>query len=157
MNVSPERFVRIFALGSPHGDDQVAWRIAEQLSQDVNVLPLIHKLATPWDLVELLVPDCSVIVIDACAGDAPPGTVLRLGERELATSPLARQSTHGGSLIESLDLAKSLQKQIRELVVLAVVVQSCEPSAELSESALLAVDDVVGQVQALLSEWLPKR
>jgi hydrogenase maturation protease len=151
------RLVRIVALGSPHGDDQVAWMIADRLSQDPMVRPLVHTLSTPWDLVELLVPECSVIVIDACAGDARPGTVLRLGESELATSPLARRSTHGGSLIESLDLAKSLQKKIRDLVVFAVAVQSCEPGAELSESARCAVDDVVTQVQALLSEWLPRR
>ena len=157
MTDHPEQHVRIFALGSPHGDDQVAWMIAEQLSQDPNVRPFVHKLATPWDLVEMLVPDFSVIVIDAWVGDARLGTVLRIGERELATAPLARHSTHGGSLIESLKLAKSLGKEIRELVVFAVAVESCEPGAELSESARCAVDDAAGQVQALLSEWLPKR
>lgn len=157
MTVYSERRVRIFALGSPHGDDQVAWLIAQRLRQDPNVRPLVHRLTTPWDLVELLVPDCSVIVIDACVGGAGPGTVLLLGERDLANSPPTRHSTHGGSLVDALELARSLQKEVRKLVVFAVVVESCAPSAELSESARFAVDDVVGQVQSLLSEWLPRR
>jgi len=157
MTACPPRLVRIVALGSPHGDDQVAWVIADRLSQDPHIRPLIHTLETPWDLVELLVADCSVIVIDAGIGGARPGTVLRIGESELATSPPARQSTHGGSLIQSLELARTLQRTIRELVVFAVAVESCEPGAELSESARRAVDDVVLRVQDLLSEWLPKR
>ncbi|MBI2480123.1 MAG: hydrogenase maturation protease [Planctomycetia bacterium] len=179
MTALRERSVRIFALGSPHGDDQVAWMIAERLSQDLTLQPLVHTLATPWDLVELLVPDCSVIVIDACVreatagwagrettpttvidacfGGATAGTVLRINESELATSPIARQSTHGGSLFESLELARALQRTIREIVVFAVAVESCEPGSELSESARCAVDDTVRQVQVLLSEWLPNR
>ncbi|MEO8497604.1 MAG: hypothetical protein ABI614_21260, partial [Planctomycetota bacterium] len=107
MTISKERVVCNYALGSPHGDDRVAWVIAERLAQDPNVRSLVHPLATPWDLVELLVTDCSVIVIDACAGIAAPGTVLRIGERELASTPLARHSTHGGSLVESLELGSA--------------------------------------------------
>ena len=117
----------------------------------------MYTLATPWDLVELLVPDCSVIVIDACVGCAPTGTVLRIDESELATSSITSQSTHSGSLIQALELAKSLHRTICELVTFAVAVESCEPGAELSESARCAVDDVVRQVQVLLSEWLPTR
>ena len=65
---SPQRIVRIFALGSPHGDDQVARVIADRLSEDPLIRSITYRLATPWDLVELLEPDCSVIVIDACVG-----------------------------------------------------------------------------------------
>ena len=157
MTVSSEKAVRVFALGSPHGDDQIAWAIAERLSQDPHLRPVVHKLATPWDLVELLVPDCSVVVIDACLGSARPGTILRLNESELANSPQARQSTHGVRLVDAIELGRTLRKEIRELVVFAVAVQSCEPGAELSESARSAVDDVVREVQVLLSEWLPRR
>ncbi len=157
MSSHPERIVRIFALGSPHGDDRVAWIIAEQLSQSPAFRPFVHTLATPWDLVERLPADCSVIVIDACVGCAAPGSVSRISERELATSPLARQSTHGGSLLDSIALARALGRTIRELVVFAVAVESCEPGAEMSESAHDAVDDAVRQVGDLLSEWLPKR
>jgi hydrogenase maturation protease len=156
MKVLPQRNVRIFALGSPHGDDQVAWIVAKRLVRDPALQPLVHALATPWDLVDLLVPDCSVIVIDACGGLAAPGKVLRVNESELATSPIARQSTHGGSLFESLELARTLQRTIRELIVFAVPVESCEPASELSESARRIVDDVVQQIQVLLSAWLPK-
>lgn len=155
MTESSPRTVRIFALGSPHGDDQVAWAVADRLSEDPFLQSITYKLATPWDLVELLVPDCSVIVLDACAGVDSPGSVLRIGENELASSPISRQSTHGGSLLQSLDMAKALQRTIRELVVFGVVVESCEPGDALSESARRAVDDAVQQIRILLSEWLP--
>ena len=146
MNVGPERIVRIFALGSPHGDDRVAWAVAERLSQDEQVRPLVYTLATPWDLVERLVPDCSVIVLDACVGTASPGTVLRFGERELAASPLARPSTHGGSLFESVELAKSLHKNIREFVVFAVVVVVRRLGMRISKHGCAAA--LVGDVPA---------
>ena len=154
---SPQRIVRIFALGSPHGDDQVAWVVADRLSEDPLIRSITYQLATPWDLVELLVPDCSVIVIDACVGVASPGSVLRIGENELASSPVARQSTHGGSLLQALEMAKALRRTIRELAVFGIAVESCEPGDALSESARHAVGDVVLQIEILLSEWLPKR
>lgn len=157
MTVPAPRNVRVFALGSPRGDDQVAWIIAEKLSRDPSVRVSVHTLATPWDLIEFLVPDCSVVVIDACVGGAAPGTVLRIDESQLAASPLARQSTHGASLVDALELAKTLGRTTRELVVFAVAVESCEPGAELSESAHRAADEAVRQVQDLLSEWLPTR
>lgn len=157
MSSHAARIVRIFALGSPHGDDRVAWDAADRLSQDPLIQPLVHKLATPWDLVELLTPDCSVIVIDACRGSDSPGAVLCVTQSDLAASPVARQSTHGGSLLGALELARSLQRTIRELVAFAVTIESCEPGAEMSESAHAAVDDVVRKVLVQLSEWLPAR
>ncbi len=152
-----ERNVRILALGSPHGDDRVAWVIADRLSQDPHVQSLVRKLASPWDLVHHLVPECSVIVLDACIGSTCPGSIWRISERELANSPLAHPSTHGGSLVQSLELARALHRTIREVVVFGVAVESCEPGAELSESAHSAVDDVVHNVQDLLSEWLAEQ
>lgn len=149
------RSIRIVALGSPHGDDQVGWAIAERLSQDSNVRPFIHILASPWDLIELLQPGHSVIVVDAYVGSASPGTVLRVEENDLANSPINSRSTHSGSLIESLKLAKSLGKEIRELVVFAVAVESSEPNANLSESARYAVNETVQRIQNQLREWLP--
>jgi hydrogenase maturation protease len=157
MTVHTERVVRIVALGSPHGDDQVAWVIAERLSEDPMLRPLVRTLATPWGLIEYLTPACSVIVIDACVGCAPLGAVIRIDESELRTSSLGVRSTHGGSLIESLELANKLERAPRDLVVFAVAVEACEPGAELSTSARCAVDDAVRQVNALLSEWLPMR
>ncbi|MCA9120255.1 MAG: hydrogenase maturation protease [Planctomycetaceae bacterium] len=155
--MSCRRSIQIFALGSPHGDDRVAWVAADRLSQDSAIRPFVHTLVTPWDMVQLLLPDCSVIVIDACLGCSVPGAVHRLTGRELATSPAARHSTHGGSLAGSIELAATLQRTIRELVVFAVEVESCEPGTELSESAHAGVDAVVEQIRAQLSEWMPAR
>ncbi len=155
MTADPKRTVRIVALGSPHGDDQVAWVIARRLSQDPTLRPLVRTVATPWDLVECLTPNSSVVVIDACVGCAPLGRVMRINENELATSSIGGQSTHGGSLIESLALAKKLRRTARDLVVFAVAVEACGPGAELSESARGAVDEAIDRIHDLLSEWLP--
>ena len=145
--------VRILALGSPHGDDQVGWKIAERLVLDPHVAPYVHSLTTPWELVDHVTPDCSVIVIDGCRGAAQPGSVVTCQESELSHLSTRDCSTHGGSLLEAVELARRLDRPIRELVVVAVEIEACRPETELSESALAGIDVAVQMVREKLAEW----
>jgi len=59
------------------------------------------------DLIELLAGRQRVIVVDAVAGDEPPGTVLRLSEHDLAADRFSL-SVHDFDLPQVLALARKL-------------------------------------------------
>lgn len=112
--------LRILALGSPHGDDRVAWDVAENLLAEANFAGRVHKLATPIEIVEFLHADAEVLVVDSCVSGAPMGTVRRFDGDALTELPANRHSTHGGSLADALRLAESLGRRPANLTVLVV-------------------------------------
>lgn len=144
--------IRVLALGSPHGDDQVGWIVAQRLSLDPELAPFVHLLSSPWDVLEYLEPRCSIIVIDACHGGSNVGTVVKVPVSRLPQSNLASCSTHGGQLSDALELARRLNKVARQIVVFAIVIEVCEVGAAMSESASNAVSEAVAVIRAYLSE-----
>jgi hypothetical protein len=62
--------VRIVALGSPHGDDRVAWVVAERLASEPALRGSIFKIDSPYQLVDHFSAGCPVILLDACRSGA---------------------------------------------------------------------------------------
>lgn len=150
-----EQEVHIVALGSPHGDDQVAWRVAERLALDSTSIRVV-PLTTPWDLLEHLLQERRIIVLDACCTGAAPGTVFRINGLQLDHLPGDRFSTHGGSVAEIIKLATALGRRPQALVILAVEITSANPTSEISERGHLAITELERQVRRELSQWEPR-
>ncbi len=126
--------VAILALGSPHGDDQMAWRIADLLSKRPDLQGIVHRLRSPWELLDFAQPDCRLVVLDACRTGNAVGAVLRIPPgSDLAQ--FGAHSTHGGSIADAIQLAESLGRRIQELTVLGIEVEMCDSGTELSDSA----------------------
>lgn len=125
----------VLALGSPHGDDQIAWSVADRLSADPSIRASCARLASPWDVVPYLKTGQAVIIIDACRSGAPAGTIHRLSALELPAQPGMSASTHGGRLADGLRLAESLGCDVSQVVIYAIEMEGCRPGAPLSELA----------------------
>ena len=142
----------ILALGSPHGDDQTAWCVADRLSHD----PLFHgtctRLASPWDLIPYLDPGQSVIIIDACRSGAAAGTIHRLTAQEVPHQPKTLASSHGSSLTDALSLAAALGHDLSQVVIYAVEMEACQPGAPLSAVAYRAAEDLAIRIQDALAD-----
>lgn len=145
--------IRILALGSPHGDDQVAWRVVDNLARDSSSTYRALSTPTPWDILEHLSPERRVIVLDACCSGAEPGTVFRVTGAHFEQLRGDRMSTHGGDLAAILRLAGALGRLPQVLVILAVEIASAEPTSELSEQGRQAVIELERQVRQELSQW----
>lgn len=126
--VRPRRTV--LALGSPHGDDQVAWHVVDRLADTKEFQVAAVKIASPFEIAAHVDAGLDMIVIDACRFGAAPGTVLRFEEHDLERLQLGVASTHGGSLTEGLQLAKALGRRPARLTVLAVEIESSFPNGD---------------------------
>lgn len=139
--------VRILALGSPHGDDQVGWCVADRLASDPDLAGCVFKLYHPLQMIEMFRDGRATLIVDACRSGAAPGTVRRLEADSLDELPTAGISTHGGSVAEVLRLAEALGRRPDSMVVLAVEVTESGPGGELTDSGRSAALRLERQVR----------
>jgi len=104
------------------------------------------------DLLDVLAERRKVVVIDAIAGDSPPGTVLRLTPADLAPRHERGVSLHDLGLLETLALAEQLNVSPEEVVIIGVKPHSVACGLELSPELARAVPQIIELVLAEL-EW----
>jgi len=144
--------IRVLALGSPHGDDRVAWCVAERL-QCERLAGSLHKIACAWDLLDHLHSVSKVLILDACSSGAPVGTLIHLNEQNLNESRVGYGSTHSGTISESLRLARVLERRFGEVIVLAVEIGDPSSGPEMSQGARVAARKLEAAAHQLLSQW----
>jgi hydrogenase maturation protease len=144
MNLAqPLPLLRILAIGSPHGDDQAAWYVADALVEDASFQTRCAKLSTPWDLLKHLATPGRCIIIDACRSGASSGAIHHLTPDDLSGFSSSATSSHGGGLPTVFRLAEALGYDLSGVSIIAIEVGVCETGAPLSESARCAADDLV--------------
>lgn len=136
----------ILALGSPHGDDQAGWLVADALVNVPQFQGKCHKLATPWDLLTQLKTSCDQIIIDACMSGSVPGTIHQLRLHQLEALQGTFTSSHGCSLPTTLQLAKTLGYDLSRTVVYAIEIDSAEPGRPVSDAVRTGVDELVERI-----------
>ena len=102
--------VRVIGIGQPSaGDDGVGIAVAHALR--TLRLPAgveIHEIVDPASLVELLDGIRRAILIDAVVGDCAPGRLLCLTPEALAGERLTPLSSHATSVVQGIQLARTL-------------------------------------------------
>lgn len=101
---------RVICLGSPHGADALAWRLADALEMRLSAAAAggaveIVRCASPAQIGGLFAGADEVVILDAVA-QLPAGTL-----RELAPAEIEDQrahSSHGLGLVTVLALARAL-------------------------------------------------
>jgi hydrogenase maturation protease len=144
--------IQIVALGSPHGDDRVAWQAAERLQSDARLARAVRKIASPWDLIDSLHSRSKVIVLDACCSGETAGTLVEFWGPDLEEYLDRGCSTHGGSISECLRLARALGRTCDDVVVLAVEIDQ-PAGVELSAAGREAVRKLEEGARQVLSRW----
>jgi len=139
---------RILALGSSHGDDQAAWRVIELLSADPDCADRCARLNSPWDAVSHLAGGGPMIIVDACKSGAAGGTIHRWSALGLPAESGSRTSSHGGSLREAFELAKSLGYDLSAVTIFGIEVEATDPGMPLSPTAREAVDRLVQLIRS---------
>lgn len=140
----------VIGLGNrDRGDDAVGLLVAGQLRGLVpkGVRVLEHE-GDPVALLELWEGVDLTVVIDAVRSGAPPGTVQRFEaqERALPSTVAFGISTHGVGLAETIELARSLRKLPKRLIVYGVEGACFEIGRGLSPEVDRALGDVVQSV-----------
>jgi hydrogenase maturation protease len=147
-------------IGSPHGDDQVGWHVAERLRGRLSSVDgiLIRRAILPIDLVDWLDEIGHLHVCDACQSGAPPGSLHRwdwsAAGRMDADGPspfdnfslLRSTGTHNCGLGEVLCLARKLGCLPSRVTVWGVEAAQFEPNNPLSGQLQTAISQIVATI-----------
>ena len=142
-------------LGSPfRGDDAVGPVVAERLrAVGAAVLDCADE---PTRLLELWAGLDTVVVVDALRSGAAPGTLRRV---DAGDGPLPRElhlaSTHALGIADALELARTLDRAPRRVVVLGLEGGSFGIGEELTPEVEAALDGLVAAALAELGEGAP--
>lgn len=140
--------VKVVGVGSPYGDDQAGWRVADALRDIVRrrtfggVVVGVDTCDRPGVRLLDLMADCeAVVLVDALHGGGRPGTVHRLTLEDVVSGrpPL---SSHGMALAEALALGAALEDLPPRLVVYGIgidTVRCRQPGAALTPPVAAAV------------------
>lgn len=144
----PRRPILVLGLGNILlRDEGVGVRVIEALAS--HPLPadveLCDGATAGLGLLDVLADRRKVIVVDALAGDRPPGTVLRLTRDDLA-EPAAVLSVHEFGLLETLAAARLLGLEPDDVVVFGVRPEAVEYGLELSPTIARLVPELVARV-----------
>jgi hydrogenase maturation protease len=125
------------------GDDAAGIEVARRLGGTV-------LSGEPIGLVEALDGTAEVVLVDAVSSGAPAGTVhvFEAGSERLPTALFGAASTHALGLAEAVELARSLGRLPRRVLVYGIEGGSFDFGEGLSPEIAAAVDQVVEEVRS---------
>lgn len=136
----------VIGIGSPHGDDAIGWHLIEELRAQRDLGATLLSAGDPIELLEHLAGIEHLVVVDACRGEEPPGTIRWLDWPDDCIVVHHSASTHRVSLAETLQLAKALGRLPQQVTVGAIEIEQCQPQTGISESLLARMPDYVRQL-----------
>lgn len=137
--------LRVVGVGSPHGDDAVAWEVIRRLRELLGELPGVEWATVDGGqrLLDLLDGRGMLILVDALAGDGTPGTIHRLDWPDPRLAGLRPGSTHDLKPAQALQLAGALGVLPPVVTIFGIEARAFGPQEELSRAVADAVPELV--------------
>jgi hydrogenase maturation protease len=142
--------VHILGIGSPLGDDQAGWLVADALSA-MGVDACIDKLDRPGvNLIPLLEDATWAILIDAMQSGSPNGDIRRFGTE---TWPAYSHglSSHGLGVIDALSLARELGGLPSRIDLYGIEIGPVAPGTTAGEDIRAAAQQLARHIAADLA------
>ena len=136
----------VIGVGNPDaGDDAVGRAVAGRLAARPRAGVVVRECSgDAAALIDAWQGFDDVVVVDACHGAGPPGSVHRLHPDDLARfKGRGGASTHSFGVATAVGLSRALGTLPRSLVIHAIEGRDFEPGARLSPAARRGVDAVV--------------
>lgn len=146
------RPVRIVGVGSPHGDDGVAWEVVRSLRSMRSFADGIelHLIEGGQRFLDVLDGRGTLILVDAIDADTEPGTIHRFEWPDARLEALRPGSTHDMKPAEALRLAEALGLLPPRVVIFGIELESLSPLPILSERVLAVVPALMQEIVAEL-------
>ncbi len=151
-NLNETPSILIVGVGSSHGDDQLGWLVAKELTRRSLDNCEVRIASTPIELLDWL-DQCTVLhLVDACQGDGVPGTIGRWNWPCPEIQVGRWSGTHDFDLSGVLALANQLDQLPAQVVVWGVQRGSNQVGDLISEEAVnwikLTADKIQNEVDA---------
>jgi hydrogenase maturation protease len=136
------------------GDDAAGLRVADRLRADViNGATVTESSGEAADLMEMWVNADHVFVVDAVRSGAPAGAVHRFDAHlKKLPSPSFQTSTHSFGLAEAIELARSLGRLPRRLIVYGIEGGDFGHGSVLSAPVAGTLDEVAARIRSDIDE-----
>jgi hydrogenase maturation protease len=145
--------IKVLGIGSPFGDDQIGWKVADALKQQISIeasiapFVLIESHDRPGvRLIELMSGVSTVFIIDAIKSNSEIGTVHRFKNNDIFELE-NRLSTHHMGVSEALQLGSALNSLPDNIILYGVEIDSTVPRAALSQRVERAIEQLVVQLK----------
>lgn len=139
--------IRVAGVGSPHGDDAVAWAVLRRLREHLKTRPDVelYELDGGQRLLDMLDGRGTLLLVDALAG-AEPGTIHRFDWPDSRVARMRPGSTHNLCPAEALALAATLGTLPPRVVLFGIEADCFDAGAGLSHAAAGTVTRAVYQL-----------
>lgn len=137
----------VVGLGSPQGDDQIGWLIADALDAQGIIDVFVRKAASPADLLNWIGEVEWLGICDACRGAGTVGDWFCWSWPGLAIDQHTFAGTHDVSLRAVLNLAATLGQAPPVIKIWGIEVGSCGPGEPVSMTLLSRIPQIVESIR----------
>ena len=144
--------IRVVGIGSPHGDDQIGWRLADAVRDALGGDVAVYQASTPLELLDHVGEPGRVIVVDACRTGTGqrPGRVMVVRGPEAFLPTAVGGSCHALGVGQALALAEALGRCCAEVELFAVEAGAMGPADDLSPELASALPGLADQLRSLV-------
>jgi hydrogenase maturation protease len=140
--------VSIVGVGSPHGDDQIGWRVIERLQRKPLPGILAAAVSEAVRVLDHLEGCTTLVLVDACRSGARAGTIHRLVWPDPRLQGQDNVSTHGYGVMQALELGAAVDRLPLHVVLIGVEAQACSATDQMSLPVQRALPKLYRQVLA---------
>jgi hydrogenase maturation protease len=135
---------RLIGIGNPdRGDDAAGWAVAGSVS----TWEVERRVAGSFDLLDLWDEDDEVVIVDAMRSGARPGTIHMFDAADAALPVGAFASTHAFGPAAVIELARTLHRLPKSLVVIGIEVSDTTHGAPMTPAVERSVNKVSMDLQ----------
>jgi hydrogenase maturation protease len=145
--------IQVLGIGSPYGNDQVGWYVAEQLQQAPALAPWLNERLTIMTLdrpgvtlLDYFAAGDHLILVDAMLGQGALGTIKQFDWHSLPSWDTPTMSTHAMGLADTVQLADALGALPERLFIYGIEIERCETDGGLDPRLKTAAQQLVTRI-----------
>lgn len=138
------------------GDEGVGVHVMRRLEGEYAFEPRVELVdggTSGLDLLPLLKDQRRLLLIDALAADAPPGSIRIIRDQAIKSALTEKVSLHHLGIADLLALAELLDYAPPEIVLIGIVPERLEMELGLSQRLRARMPEVTATVLGVLAEW----
>ena len=136
----------VIGVGSPHGDDQIGWLIADAVHVLAADRCSVHKVASPLEILNWIDDAEWLGICDACRGTGHIGdwNSWTWPDDRIVTQEFA--GSHDVGLSATLNLAARLERLPTAIRIWGIEIGDCQPGDHVSRAAKAAISAVANAI-----------